>query len=98
MDEDIAKHINDYNKIHQTAGARAMAEFLTAETEQTAKTIAVAYNIGEEEGTKIVSSLLTALILVNSKDVDETLQRLDAIYKDTKEGLIILDKEMNMGK
>lgn len=98
MDEDILEHIKDFNNKFASKETREVAEFMAKGTELIASQVDKAYTLSEEVGTSVMSSILTAIILSSSKDIDQSLSRLDAIYKDTKEGLIGLDKEMNIRK
>jgi hypothetical protein len=95
MDEDIMNHIKDYNEKYATNMTREVAGFMAKGTELIASQVGAGYNVSDEVGTSLMSSILTAIILTSSKDIDQSLQRLDAIYQYTKKGLIQLDKEIN---
>lgn len=95
VDDDIMNHINKYNKEHATPEAKAVAMMLSGDTEQLALLIGKAYHTNEELGTNIFSSILTAIIVSTSKNVDQSIERLDKIYKNTREDMIRLDKDVN---
>jgi hypothetical protein len=96
VDKDTIEHINKYNKEHATPIAKEVARMMGRSTEELAGLIDKAYETHEEFGESIFSSIITAILVSTSKNLDQSIERLDKVYKNTRQDMIRLDKEVNM--
>lgn len=93
MDKDIMEHIDKYNAKRVTPEAFKNAMFLCEATGGLSIITQEAYKIGESEGTHVLSTVIIALIMVNSKNIDQSISRIDAIHTQIKKDLIKIDQE-----
>lgn len=96
VDDDVMNHIRKTNIDKASPIVREIAMMIGTSTEEVASLVGKAYETHEEFGNSITANVLIGAILVNSKNIDQALERIDKIYEEARKGLETLDKEVNM--